>query len=392
MNTLLLRPEVQDFIAKHWDTDLMTVLLKKPLFAGISQRELAEQLEAQKKCRHKLPTWFATPGLYYPPKRHIEQTSSEKMAQYKARLISGQTLLDITGGLGVDAYFFSKRVDRISHCEIHQALSEIARHNFSVLGRENIMCFATDGIKHLQKKTQTFDWVYADPSRRNEQARRVFRLEDSLPNIPKQLPILFEKTRNILVKAAPLLDISQGIRALCFVKEVHVVALHNEVKELLFVLERGYTGAVTVKAVNIVNDEEYIFAFTPCEEQKIVPTYSEAKKYLYEPNAAILKSGGFKSVGTAFGLAKLHPHSHLYTADRLVDFPGRRFSILSVSRYSKAAMQALSLSQANLSVRNFPLSVAELRKKHKIKDGGTDYLFFTTTMHRQLIFLHCAGL
>lgn len=368
----------------------MALLLKKPLFKGITQKELVQQLEAREKCKNKIPKWFHTPKLYYPKKLHIEQASSESTAQYKASLVHGKALVDLTAGIGVDAYFFSKTVDVVYHCEMDITLSTIARYNFKVLGRKNITCRATDGIQYLQEVSQPVDWVYADPSRRDRHAKRVFRLKDSLPNIPKHLPILFEKTRNVLIKAAPFVDITQGIRELRFVKEVHVVALHNEVKELLFVLERGYTGGVTVTTINIVKDQRRIFTFTPCEEQKMTVACSEVKKYLYEPNAGILKSGGFKSVGHAFGLAKLHPHSHLYTADTLVDFPGRRFTILAVTPYSKSTMQGLDLPQANITVRNFPMSVAALRKKHKIKDGGEHYLFFTTVLPHKRVLLHCA--
>lgn len=389
MNPSILRPEVQDFIAIHWNTDPLSVVLQKPLFKEVSQKELAQQLEARKKCRHKLPTWFHTPKLYYPNKLCIEQSSAEPTARYKAELIHGKTLVDITGGLGVDAYYFSQNVSFVHHCEINAELSQIAHHNFKVLGQKNIRCITTDGLEYLQKTPQPFDWVYADPSRRTTHTKRVFRLTESEPNIPQHLLQIFTKTRNVLLKAAPLLDITQGLRELPFVKEIHIVALHNEVKELLFVLEYGYTEAITLQTINIGKSQNMHFAFQLHEEQTTTVAYSAAQNYLYEPNAALLKSGGFKCIGKAFGVSKLHPHSHVYTSSALVNFPGRRFKVLQNKPYSKATMRELGIAKANLTIRNFPLPVAALRKKHNIKDGGVAYLFFTTDIHNDLRVLHC---
>src|SRR6056297_302849 len=224
----------------------MSVLLEKPNFEGVSQKELAEQIEAKKKCQDKLTTWFNTPNIYYPNKLNIEQTSSETTAAYKAQMVSGKSLVDLTGGFGVDSYFFSKKMESVLHCEITSELSEIACHNFKVLGQENIECYPVDGVVFLKSSTSNFDWIYIDPSRRNDKKGKVFLLEDCLPNLPENLSLLFEKTQNILVKTSPLLDIKMGIETLEFVKEVHVVAVQNEVKELLFILEKGYTGSIQI--------------------------------------------------------------------------------------------------------------------------------------------------
>ncbi len=367
----------------------MSVLLKKPLFEGVSQKELAEQLEGQKKSREKLPTWFNTARIYYPNKLNIEQTSSEPTAQYKANLVDGKTLLDLTGGFGVDSYFFSKKIDTVFHCEIDENLSEITSHNFTMLGRKNIECFAENGIDFLKHTSEKLDWVYADPSRRSDKKGKVFLLRDCLPDIPKNLNLIFEKTENVLLKTSPLLDIKQGVEELEFVKEVHVVALQNEVKELLFVLEKGFVGDIAIKTVNLKDSDGDSFSFMLSEEQNAAVVFGEPANYLYEPNAAILKSGGFKSVGSQFQLNKLHQHSHLYTASKLIDFPGRPFEIVKALPYSKSSIKKLGISKANITTRNFPVSVADLRKKHKISDGGEIYLFFTTDIHNNLLFLVC---
>ncbi|NDV17337.1 class I SAM-dependent methyltransferase [Muricauda sp. TY007] len=389
MNDIILNIGVQDFISKNISADTMSILLKKPVFEGVSQKELVEQIEAKKKSRDKLPTWFASSHIYYPNKLNIEQTSSESTAEYKAQIVSGKSLVDLTGGFGVDSYFFSKKIASVFHCEINLELSEIAAHNFKVLGQNNIKCLPEDGITFLKESTQNFDWIYVDPSRRNDKKGKVFLLEDCLPNLPEHLPLIFERTQHILVKTSPLLDIKKGVEELEFVKEVHVVAINNEVKELLFILEKGYNGNIGIKTINLLPNRTDTFNFKLEEEQNTTIDFGEPSAYLYEPNAAILKSGGFKSVAKTYKLKKLHPHSHLYTADTLVDFPGRRFTIEKTLPYSKKSIRSMAVPKANITTRNFPIPVAELRKKHKIKDGGNRYLFFTTNINNNLIFLVC---
>ncbi|RPG33856.1 MAG: class I SAM-dependent methyltransferase [Muricauda sp. TMED12] len=389
MNKLILNTGVQDFIHEKLSSDIMSVLLTKPIFEGIDQKELAEQIEAKKKCKGKLPTWFNTPNIYYPNKLNIEQTSSELTAQYKAQIVNGKSLVDLTGGLGVDSYFFSKKMGSVLHCEIDPELSEIAHHNFEVLGQENIECFPVDGIDFLKRSPSNFDWIFVDPSRRNDKKGKVFLLEDCLPNLPKHLPFLFEKSQHILVKTSPLLDIKKGIDELNFAKEVHVVSTNNEVKELLFVLEKGYQGNIKIKTADVSQKQNSLFDFELQGEQDAQIDIGEPSSYLYEPNAAILKSGGFKSVAKHYGLKKLHRHSHLYTSEELVEFQGRRFKIEKSLPYSKKSLKSMAISKANITTRNFPISVAELRKKHKIKDGGDCYIFFTKDRNDALIILNC---
>ncbi|MBW8244184.1 class I SAM-dependent methyltransferase [Muricauda oceani] len=392
MNKLILNTGAQDFILKNLSGDIMSVLLVKPLFEGISQKELAEQIEAKNKSKDKLPIWFSTPNIYYPNKLNIEQTSSELTATYKARLVNGKSLVDLTGGFGVDTYFFSQKIAAVFHCEINQELSEIAHHNFEILGQKNIECLTGDGIDFLKNVRTDFDWIYVDPSRRNDAKGKVFLLEDCLPNLPEHLPLLFEKTQHILVKTSPLLDIKLGIEELRFVKEVHVVAVQNEVKELLFVLEKGFTGSIKIKTINIAPQQDDTFNFELEHEHTAQVEFGEPSAYLYEPNSAILKSGGFKSVAKYHDLAKLHPHSHLYTSDRVIDFPGRRFKVNQVLPYSKKSIKSLGVAKANITTRNFPITVAELRKKHNIKDGGNRYLFFTKSHSGSLLVLDCEKL
>lgn len=387
MNKNILKTGVQDFIENKWSTDMMSVLLKKPIFEGVTQKELVEQLEAKRKCKDKLPTWFKTRNIYYPNKLNIEQTSSEITAQYKANLIDGKSLIDLTGGYGIDSYFFSQKSEQIYHCEIDKNLSEIAAYNYEILGINNVKCIAENGVLFLQKNNLNFDWIFIDPSRRNDAKEKVFFMSDCLPNVPKNLDLFFTKSSKILIKTSPLLDFSIGIKELQFVKEIHVVAVQNDVKELLWVLKKEYTNAITIKTINYTKIGKETYSFILKDEKEAVSDYAEPLSYLYEPNSAVLKSGAFKSIANHFKLKKLHEHSHLYTSNTLLDFPGRRFKIETVVPYSKKEIQKLRISKANITTRNFPDSVATIRKKYKIKDGGETYLFCTTNIQGKLIVL-----
>ncbi|MBD1262772.1 class I SAM-dependent methyltransferase [Maribacter polysiphoniae] len=384
MNKNILNTGVQYFINNNLDADIMSVILKKSPFRNISSQELAEQIQAKKKCEKKLPHWFNTPLIYYPNKLNIEQCSSETTAKYKASILSGKTLVDLTGGLGVDTYFFSKGIDKIFHCEINQNLSEIAAHNLEILGVENTVFIPKDGLGFLNESNQNFDWLYVDPSRRSESKGKVFMLSDCSPNIVEHLPLLFQKSKHILIKTSPLLDITIGLNELAHVKEIHVAALKNEVKELLWVLEREYEGKIHIKTLNITPTKPQRFSFNLLEEKDTLPTYELPLDYLYEPNAALLKAGAFKITSKAFRVHKLHEHSHLFTSKDLLEFPGRVFRIEEVIGYSKKELKPLIGTKANITVRNFPESVATIRKKHKIKDGGKVYLFFTRLKNNQL--------
>lgn len=367
----------------------MSVLLHKPYFEAVSQKELVEQLEAKKKCKAKLPSWFDTPNIYYPNKLNIEQTSSEITAAYKSRLVDGKTLLDITGGFGVDSYFFSKNFEHVFHCEKNKNLSEIAAHNFKTFGTNNITSVPENGLHFLQDTQLKFDWIFIDPSRRHDVKGKVFRLKDCEPNIPQNLDLILKHTDAILIKTSPLLDLTLATNELKNVSRIHVVAVQNEVKEVLFILKKKVEEPVRIKTVNLTKVGEVHFGFLMKEEKISEVEYSMPEDYLYEPNTAILKAGGFKSIGNRFGLKKLAPHSHLYTGKKQNDFPGRTFKVQEILPYNKKAMKVLMGSKANLTTRNFPETVAEIRKKYKILDGGEDYLFFTTTYNRNHIAIRC---
>lgn len=380
MNKFILNTDIQEFINEHLNSDIASLLLKGTSFSSVETKDIIEQIEAKKRCENKLPTWFHCKAIYYPNKLNIEQTSSEVTAKYKASLIQGDTFIDLTGGFGVDCFQFSKVFKTVEHCEINEALSEIVNHNYKQLNVENISTINYDGVAHLKTNSKIYDWIYIDPSRRHDSKGKVFFLNDCLPNVPEHIDLLFKHSKNILIKTSPLLDFSVGINELKHVKTIHVVAVNNEVKELLWVLEDGFEADILIETVNIKKELNEVFSFSFENEKVSESKYSEPLTYLYEPNSAILKSGGFHSITTKLDVFKLHKHSHLYTSNVLIDFPGRCFKIETILPYNKKTIKNLGINKANITTRNFPETVEQLRKKLNIKDGGNDYLFFTTNL------------
>jgi hypothetical protein len=385
----LLNPEIQKFINANIDKNISKLALQKNPFPNVEWISILSQIEAKTKAKLKLPSWFATDNIVYPSKISVEQTSSEKTASYKTSIISDESLIDLTGGFGVDDFYFAKKMKAVVHCEINPELSNIVKHNFEQLGVKNIICHSGDSLEILANLNTKWDWIYIDPSRRNDAKGKVFMLQDCLPNVPENLNLLFKYSDSILIKTAPLLDISAGLSELKNVKTIHVVALENEVKELLWEIHKGFSGEIKIKTVNIVKEKLDAFEFIFGEKLEI-PVYGLPQKYLYEPNSAIMKSGGFDEVGTFYKLNKLHKHSHLYTNSTLVDFPGRVFEIENTFPYHKNEMKVhLENQQLNITTRNFPDTVESIRKKWKIKEGGNQYCFFTTDENDNKIVLIC---
>lgn len=389
MYSPILNLQVQAFIDEHVGDDLTQLALRKNPFPDLTWPEILNQIAAKTKAKDKLPTWFAATGIIYPSKVSVEQTSSEKTAQYKASLLSGKNLIDLTGGFGVDDFYFASRFETVVHCELYAELSDIVKHNFEVLQANNIVCQLGDSAEILTARNEKFDWIYIDPSRRNEHKGKVFMLRDCLPSVPDLLDFYVGFSPNILIKTAPVLDLSAGLSELSQVKRIHIVAVENEVKELLWEIERGFVGEIEIRTVNLLKDKAEHFDFK-WSEFAAVAAIGFPKKYVYEPNAAIMKSGGFNTVAWRYGLEKLNSNSHLYTADSVIDFPGRIFEVIAQIPYRKQEMrQWLERKKANVATRNFPDSVETIRKKWKIKDGGDQYCFFTTLPNEDKIVLIC---
>lgn len=389
MNPKLLEAEIQKFIKDNEKSRVTDLALTKNPFPHVNWHEILNQIVARQKAKYKLPTWYNTDSILYPEKVAVEQTSSETAADYKSKLISGDSLIDLTGGFGIDDYYFSKTVKEVSHCEQNLELSATAAHNFKALGADTITCVPGDSTEALRLLNRQWDWIYIDPSRRSETKGKVFLLKDCLPDVPALLDFYFRYTHNIMIKTAPLLDISAGLGELHAVKAIHIIAVTNEVKELLWILEKGFEGSPLIVAASIT--DEGTDTFTAEWNDSTQAVYAAPELYLYEPNSAIMKSGAFGAVGTHFNVKKLHQHSQLYTSHELKAFPGRRFKINKILPYQKKEMkQYIEGNKMNVTVRNFPLGVTDLKKKWKIKDGGDRYTFFTTDLHDNKIVLLCA--
>ena len=385
----ILNTEVQDFINANLNEDISKLLLNGISFSEIETKDIIKQIEAKKRSKKKLPTWFNSKNIYFPNKLNIEQTSSEVTANYKANLVSGNSLIDLTGGFGVDAYYFSKRIKNVIHCEINKSLSEIVKYNYKTLNINTIECLNENGIEALKHIDRPFDWIYIDPSRRDDTKKKVFLLSECIPNIKTFQGLFLKYANNVMIKTSPLLDIKATLNDLKQIKELHVIALDNEVKELLWVLERDCKTEFIIKTVNLTKQSKQEFEFSFENESNEIAEYTGPIAYLYEPNAAILKAGAFNSVSTQLNIPKLHKHSHLYTSNTLIDFPGRRFKIEKNIPFNKKIFAKEKISKANVTTRNFPISVGEIRKKLKIKDGGDIYLFFTTDLNNIKIILVC---
>ncbi len=389
MNKALLHPEVKKFTQENLNEDLTKLILKGSPFPNVSIQEIATQISGLKKAKNKLPTWFGNQDILYPPNLNLEQTSSEVTAKYKSELINGDTLIDLTGGFGIDDYYFSKSFKKVVHCELSEELSKIAAYNFSVLNVLNIETHIGDGVQILKNFNEKVDWIYLDPARRDDYGGKVFLLEQCTPSVPDNLKLLFQKSENILIKSSPLLDLSAGIAELRKVVEIHIVSVNNEVKELLWILNRNISKEIIIKTINITKKETQYFG--AILDDKAEPShYSLPLKFIYEPNPAIMKSKLFGALSTKTNTFKLQSNSHLFTSEELQAFPGRSFQILNIISYNKKALKKhLKLKKANITTRNFPKSVSELRRELKIEDGGNQFIFFTTDLNNDKIVVVC---
>jgi 16S rRNA G966 N2-methylase RsmD len=389
------------FIQEHLNDDPHALVLRQSTPDGVRVKAIADQLVARQKARTKLPGWYGNPELVFPPALSVEQASSERTAAYKASIIT-QTgskpgvLLDLTGGMGVDSLAFSRHAGRVIYIEQQPNLAELAAYNLPKLGGTNIEFAHESGLNtnanaFLTAFMETADWVYLDPARRDQQGGKVVRLEDCEPNMldwyrPGNPTGFRHKTKAVLLKTSPLIDIELVIRQLPDVSAVHVVSVDNDCKEVLFVLAGHENPEIIMTAVNLHSAApDDVFIYRRNDERTVDVQFSDPLRYLYEPNASLLKAGAFRIVAERFGLFKLAPNSHLYTSDRLVlNFPGRSFEMLENCKPDRKAVHFfLPDGKANLSVRNFPENTETLRKKLRLAAGGDFYLFATTLFDRK---------
>ncbi|WP_375415670.1 hypothetical protein [uncultured Hymenobacter sp.] len=382
------------YVAAHLHDDPAHLALQARRHPGLPVPELVRQIQARQKARGKLPAWADNPDLIFPPALSVEQASSARTAAFKAELVAGaDRLADLTGGFGADAVHFAEQVGQVDYVERDAKLAGVVSYNLAQLDILNVAVHATDAVSFLKTVSYPLDWLYLDPARRDGADRKIFKLKDCEPDVPRLLPLFLRHTPRILLKTSPMLDVEQAVQELSRVRRLWVVAVDNEVKEVLY--ELGAEPAVDPERLTVNlrrHGEVQEFRLNRAREARAVPRYAEPRQYLYEPNAAVLKAGGFKSVGNAFELFKLHQHSHLYTGDVLrADFPGRIFRVRAVEKYDGAALRAHlgPEARAHITTRNFPDSVAEVRQRTGIREGGDTYLFATTDLRGRLLVLVC---
>lgn len=390
-----LTDTLRRFIREHASDDLTRLLLSASRYPEIDVPFAVEQIASRRQIRDKLPSWYADDRLIFPAKIAAEQCSSEWTAAYKQRLVkAGQCLCDLTGGLGIDSYFFSRKIRSVLYIERFPAYCEAAQANFNVLGASNIE-LRQGGSAEILPGLPAQDVFYIDPARRGDGNRRVFALQDCEPDLPALLPVLWQKAPKVIAKLSPMADIRHTLELLPHTTAIHVLSVRNECKELLFVMERDHLAASPlIHCVHRTSGgEEESFAFTLEEERQATADFARTVgRFLYEPNASLMKAGAFKTAGRGMRMQKLHASSHLYTSDQFeTSFPGRKFIVEETIPFAGKTAKTIfrTLPQANLTIRNFPLSAEELRKRLKIREGGEDYLFATTLCSGEKVLIRC---
>ncbi len=382
------------FILEHRMEDVRQLALKGGKGADIDMPMALQQIAGWQTARKKLPAWAEVEDIIYPPHLNMEQCSSEETAKYKAKLstlnFQLSTFADLTGGFGVDFSFMSRAFEHRIYVERNPELCEIARHNFQCLGLETeVVCAeAEDYLKEMAP----VDVVYLDPARRDQQGCRTYGIADCSPNVIELLPLLRQKAQCIILKLSPMLDWRKAVSDLENVHEVHIVSVGNECKELLLVLKNKPSEGLLLVCVNDGREFSLLLkegTFYSQDGNELFPRWEcfipkegiFAGNYLFEPNASIMKAGCFGEVAQVFGVQQLSANSHLFVASSDVKiFPGRRFQVETTCSMNKRELQSAlkDVKQANIAVRNFPLTAEMLRKKLKLKDGGDMFIFGTT--------------
>ena len=429
----------QEYIKQHRNDDVYRLALSKTP-EGVDLQYALQQISAYQILTKKVPSWAECNELIFPRQLSLEQSSSELTARYKAQLIRDFmgnqpfTHIDLTGGMGIDCYFIAQHTQKSHYVELNPELCQIARHNFTHLN-PNISVYNTTAEEFLNQSTddrlqitdnrvqitdnrvqitdntiaedskngnsQLSTLIYLDPARRGDHGQKLVSIADCQPNVIELLPQMFELTDNVVVKLSPMLDITRAINELPHIEKLYVISVNNECKELLLFINKKYNAETQIHAINLkstinsqqtTNNPTSFSGFISHESTLSLSYAHEVGKYLYEPYAAHLKSGLYKTMAETYGVAKLHQHSHLYTSAELNnEFPGRKFEVKEVVPFDKKSAKTLfkSLKQANLTTRNFPLTVSELRTQYKIKDGGETYIFATTLHDDSKVLIVC---
>ncbi len=395
-----METKLEEFIREHRHDDVRQLALQAARYPDIDMQQALQQIAGWQTARTKLPEWAATDGIIYPPRLSMEQCSSEATAKYKAKVLdpSTSTVIDLTGGFGVDFSYMARGFQKAVYVERQPHLCEAARHNFQLLGLENAEVVCGDGVEYLKNLPSPFHppsprTIFLDPARRDENGKKTYAISDCTPDVVALKDLLLEKARRVMIKLSPMLDWHKAVDDLGEVVEVHIVSVDNECKELLLVLAKNPAASLRVVCANIRHDTETeLFEFIPSNDNLSIPLFPALRErdFLYEPNASIMKAGCFAEVADRFGVQPTGSNSHLFLSPQFIpDFPGRKFQIEKVTSMNKKELKHIigGLTKANITVRNFPLSVAELRKRLKLADGGDTYIFATTLGEKDHVLL-----
>ncbi|MDP2454552.1 MULTISPECIES: class I SAM-dependent methyltransferase [unclassified Kaistella] len=375
----ILNKEIQQYINANLTTDLHSLLLKKSPFPEISMQEIVQQIKGKKVAQKKF-SYLLKDGIIFPPNLNLEQASSQATAEFKAKSLSGKSFIDLTSGFGIDPYFLSQNFEEVTLVEQNAELLAIVKHNWKTLNKK--ANFINENLENfLKQNDEKFDLIYLDPARRDEHKNKKFLLEDLSPNLLKIQDQLLKISDQIIIKLSPLIDISYLISTLKNIVEIQIIAVRNEVKELLvFIYSNKLKDQIAITCINLESEEKQ-FSFNFDEVKSAVSEFSEALQYLYIPNNAVLKSGGFNCISEKFNLKKLHPNSHFYTSEELLEnFPGRVLKVEIID-----SKQIKKGEKYNIISKNHPLTPDAIKKKYKIMDGGNAYLIFTQTQKSKII-------
>ena len=390
-----MNDKTRDFIEQNLNADIRQLALKGCRDKDVDLDAAIRQIAGRQTARRKLPSWAALDGILYPPHLNMEQCSSEQTARYKARICSShpspKTLVDLTGGFGVDFAFMSEAFDEATYVERNSELFAISSANMKILAPK-AKCLNEDGLEVLHRLNHV-SMIFMDPARRDHHGARTYGISDCTPNVLEIKDELLQKADVVMLKLSPMLDWHKAISDLGeqYIKEVHIVSVQNECKELLIVMQQQPAEPPTVYCVN----DDSVFSYHPSSISSNHISHHSSLIYLYEPNASIMKAGCFAEIEQAFEVSQLAPNSHLFASDQAIaDFPGRKFRVTAVTSMNKQELkQALKdIRQANIAVRNFPMSVADLRKRLKLSEGGNDYIFATTLTEGKKVLIICQHL
>ena len=376
-----------EFIRIHADEDVRQLAFLGKKNPEVDMAYALDQIAGRQKARVKIPSWASIDGIVYPPHISMEQCSSEQTARYKARIAgNGEKIVDLTAGFGVDMAFMSAGFKQAVHVEMQPQLCAISSENYKHLGLNHVQVVCNDGVGYLHQMEHA-DLIFIDPARRDQHGARTYGIADCTPNVLEIIDEMLQKADRVMIKLSPMLDWQKTVADVGNVSQVHIVSVGNECKELLLVVEK----AEVPLQIFCVNDDD-VFSYTFGDETSHICSDPAEPRYLYEPNASVMKAGCFNLISHRFGITQPDANSHLFLSDKLVEgFPGRGFVIERVSTMNKRELkEALAgIDKANIAVRNFPLSVADLRKRLKLKDGGDVYIFATTDAKKGHLVMVC---